>query len=290
MNYYLSFVALTLLTISSYAQNDQRNYPSLSPLSKIFQQIGTTQVEVEYERPSVRKRKIFGELVPWNKVWRTGAGYCTKIRFSKHVIVEGQNVPAGYYSLFTIPSPESWIVILNKDTTLYGSSFYNSQLDVARFVVIPTRSERHYETLTIEIDLIPNNGRFYISWENTRISFDILTTTDEETMRFINEQVASNKGKDADLYAGAAEYLPYQGKDLYLALSLANKAMQLDKNSWAVNVRLKLYETLGYYDELIKNFEQEIDVTKKAKYESEKDRQAKIKELEATVARIRSKQ
>ena len=74
---------------------------------------------------------------------------------------------------------------------------------------------------------------------DTRISFDILTTTDEETMRFIKEQVASNKAKDADLYAGGAEYLLYQGKDLYLALSLANKAMQLDKNSWGGQCQIK---------------------------------------------------
>jgi tetratricopeptide (TPR) repeat protein len=288
MKYYLSLIVLTL-TINTYAQGDYP-YPSLSPLGKIYQQIGTTQVEVDYERPSVRKRRIFGELVPWNKVWRTGAGYCTKLRFNKAVIVEGQNVPAGYYSLFTIPNPESWIIILNKDTTLYGSSFYSSELDVARFVVIPTQTERHYEALTIEIDLIRNNGKFYLSWANTQISFDLLTSTDKEIMRFINDQVAANKTEDANLYAGAAEYLLYQGQDLYQALRLANKAVQLNKNSWAGNVRVKLYETLGYYDEAIKNLEQQIDAAKKGKYEREKDRQDRIKELETAIARIRSKQ
>lgn len=137
---------------------------------------------------------------------------------------------------------------------------------------------------------IGNNGRFYISWANTQISFDILTSTNEETTTFINDQVASNKTNDANLYAGAAEYLLYQGQDLYQALIFANKAVQLDTNSWARNVRVKLYETLGYYDEAIKNLEQDIHAAKIGKYEREKDRQDRIRELETSLARIRSKQ
>lgn len=286
MKHYLLSLALTLVTIFGYAQDDYP-YPPLSPYAKIYQQIGTTYMEVHYERPSVRKRRIFGELVPWGKVWRTGAGYCTKLRFSKSVIVEGQSVPAGYYSLYTIPKPESWIVILNRDTTLYGASFYNPEFDVARFVVIPTSTERFYETLTIDIDLIPNDARFYLSWANTQISFDIHTTTDEEIMALIEEQLASNKSTDPQIYAGAAEYLLYRGQDLFMALKFANKALKIDKNSWAINVKMKLCEILGYND-AIKNMQLDIDEAKKAKYAREKDRQDKIKELERALARIRA--
>lgn len=84
------FTAMWIVAnIFAIAQSDYP-YPSLSPLGKISQQVGNTVIDIEYERPSARKRKIFGELVPWNKVWRTGAGYCTKIWFDKPVIVEGQ--------------------------------------------------------------------------------------------------------------------------------------------------------------------------------------------------------
>lgn len=274
--------------IFATAQSDYP-YPSLSPLCKISQQVGNTGIDIEYERPSARKRKIFGELVPWNKVWRTGAGYCTKIRFDRPVIVEGQPVPVGNYSLFTIPNPEAWIVILNKDTTLYGSSFYNPENDIARFRVIPNIIERHYETLTIDIDLIPNNARIYISWVNTRIAFEILTSTDEEIMRYIREEVIPGKSTEPNIYAGAAEYLLYQGVNLPEALKLTDKAILLDKNSWARNVKLKLYLTMGHDDDAIEMIEQEIKSTKESRYEREKDRTDRIEELNIILSKIASR-
>lgn len=270
MKVLLFATALLLANIFAIAQSDDYPYPSLSPLGKISQKIGNVLIDVEYERPLARKRKIFGELVPWNKVWRTGAGNCTKIRLDKPVVVEGQPIPAGYYSLFTIPDPETWIVILNKDTTLYGSYFYNPKNDIARFTVIPNTTERYYETLTIDIDLISNNARMYISWVNTQIAFNILTSTDEEIMKYIREEVITGKTTEPNIYAGAAEYMLYQGLNLHEALRLADKAIQLDKSSWAGNVKLKLYETMGHYDEAIEMIKQGIEATKKGKLNGKK--------------------
>jgi tetratricopeptide (TPR) repeat protein len=290
MKVILPALAFLLVNVLAIAQTDEYPYPPLSALSKISQNVGNTLVDVEYERPSARKRKVFGELVPWNKVWRTGAGYCTKIRFDKPVIVEGQPVGPGYYSLFTIPNPETWTVILNRDTTLYGSSFYNADKDIARFTVMSNTTERYYETLTIDIDLIPNNARMYISWVNTQVAFDILTSTDEEMMRYIQDEVISGKSRDPNIYAGAAEYMLYQGINLHEAVRLADKALQLDKNSWAGNVKLKLYETMGYYEEAIQMVKQGLDVTRKGKYEREKDQLERIAELEAILNRLEKKQ
>jgi tetratricopeptide (TPR) repeat protein len=204
--------------------------------------------------------------------------------------VEGQPVGPGYYSLFTIPNPETWTVILNRDTTLYGSSFYNADKDIARFTVMSNTTERYYETLTIDIDLIPNNARMYISWVNTQVAFDILTSTDEEMMRYIQDEVISGKSRDPNIYAGAAEYMLYQGINLHEAVRLADKALQLDKNSWAGNVKLKLYETMGYYEEAIQMVKQGLDVTRKGKYEREKDQLERIAELEAILNRLEKKQ
>jgi tetratricopeptide (TPR) repeat protein len=289
MKVILFATALILVNIFARAQSDEYPYPSLSPIGKISQKIGNTLIDVEYERPSARKRKIFGELVPWNKVWRTGAGQCTKIRLDKPVIVEGQPIPVGYYSLFTIPNPETWIVILNKDTTLYGSYFYNPKNDIARFTVIPNTIERYYETLTIDIDLIPNNARMYISWVNTQIAFNILTSTDEEIMRYIRKEVITGNSTEPNIYAGAAEYMLYQRLNLHEALRLADKAIQL-KSGWAENVKLKLYETMGHYDEAIEMIKQGIEATKRGKYEREKDRADRIVELETILNRIKNKQ
>ena len=162
MNLKTTIVTLLFLAYTSLAFG-QVEYPSLSPKGRIEQVVGNTNVEIEYERPSVRNRVVFGGIVPWNKVWRTGAGYCTKISFDKPVIIGGQTVNPGKYTIFTIPNPDRWIVILNSNTTLYGSFNYNPEKDITRFIVRPTKSQRFYETLTFDIDLIPNNARIFIS-------------------------------------------------------------------------------------------------------------------------------
>jgi len=155
----------------------------------------------------VRNRKIFGELVPWNKVWRTGAGGCTKIGFVKAVKVGNQSVPAGKYSLFTIPNEEEWVVIINSDTTLYGSYDYVQNKDVARFVVNPKKSDRFYETLTIDIDLVPNNAKMYVSWADVQIDFEIETYSDQKALEYINEKLLTGNNKVLDSYAAGASYL-----------------------------------------------------------------------------------
>ncbi|MEM8909687.1 MAG: DUF2911 domain-containing protein, partial [Bacteroidota bacterium] len=158
------FLLLTLLAFSVDAQNSKYPYLSLSPKGSITQEVGNTTITIDYERPSVRNRQTFGVLVPWDKVWRTGAGSCTKISFDNPVLVGGQKVEAGKYSLFTIPSPKEWIIILNRDTSLYGSFDYDSNKDVARFIAILRSSNRFYETLNFDIEILPNDAKIYLSW------------------------------------------------------------------------------------------------------------------------------
>ncbi|MEL6274208.1 MAG: DUF2911 domain-containing protein, partial [Bacteroidota bacterium] len=132
----------------------QIKFPSPSPKSTLTQVVGNTEIQVIYERPSVRGRIIFGGLEPWNEMWRTGAGHCTKLIFDRAVQVGGQSLSAGAYSLFTIPSPHEWIIILNADTSLYGRNEYNASKDVARFTVQANQSKRFYETMTIDLQLV----------------------------------------------------------------------------------------------------------------------------------------
>lgn len=121
---------LVLLSLPLLAQ-----IPSLSPLTELRQNVGNTTVSIEYERPAARGRQVFGGLIPYGKVWRTGAGHCTKLTFSRKAWINNQAVTAGKYSLFTIPTEQEWTIILNRDTTLYGSSDYNPTMDVIRFRV-----------------------------------------------------------------------------------------------------------------------------------------------------------
>jgi Protein of unknown function (DUF2911)/Protein of unknown function (DUF3347) len=146
-----------------------------SPEAAFTQQLGLTEIQVAYARPLARGRKIFGELVPFDTLWRTGANDCTTIRFDKDIVFGAQAVKAGKYALFTIPNPTNWLIILNSDTTLHGNTGYDVQKDILRFGVTPQKSGRFYETFTIEInDLTPEGEGFLnLIWENTLVQIPL---------------------------------------------------------------------------------------------------------------------
>jgi len=278
---------LVLIVSNLSAQENEYPYPSLSPKGRISQIVGNTIIEIEYERPSVRKRQIFGELVPWDKVWRTGAGSCTKISFDKDVEVGGQKIEAGKYSLFTIPNPEEWIVILNKDTTLYGSYDYDHKNDIARFVAIPIESNRFYETLNFDIEILPNNAKIYISWENVQVSFDIETTTDFEIKKLIEDELLTEKNKDSDIYAGAAEYLFFQGENLMDAITLTNIAIELNENNgWARSLKIKIYEKMKLFSMALAEIENYTKYAQSRKWEDEIEKKSTFEFLEKEHLRI----
>ena len=269
-----------LLGTPLFAQTDI-HFPALSVKGEISQMVGNTLVNIKYERPSVRAREIFGGLVPWNKVWRTGASYCTKISFSEDVKVGGQSVPKGAYSLFTIPNPDSWMVILNADTSLYGAYGYQPSRDIARFHVKPKPSTRFYETLTMDIDVVPNNANIYLSWAHTQISFFLETSTDKKVLDYIEKQLLTGKEKDSDNYAQAADYLLFHGKDLMKALEVLEKGLQKNpENIFAARIKVDIYEKLGYLDKAILALDLAISLTEKRDYDDEKYRKEDIQVLQ----------
>lgn len=235
-------------------------FPSLSPKGIVIQKVGNTEVQIEYERPSARKRTVFGRLVPWNKVWRTGAGRSTKVSFDREVVVEGQTLSSGTYSLFTIPDEKEWMVIFNRDTTLYGSFDYDAAKDAARFIVKPQITKRYYETLTFDIDIIPNNAEIYLSWEHTQIHFRLQTSTDKQLMTYIDTLLLTGKDTDANAYANAAEQLFYLGHRINDALTLADMAIIRKSNvGFARRVKVDIYERLQRYDEALEEIDIAID-------------------------------
>lgn len=278
---------VTFATLGAYSQSDEYPYPSLSPKGTITQIVGNTTIEIEYERPSARKREVFGNLVPWNKVWRTGAGHCTKISFDNNVILGGQNIDAGKYSLFTIPNEKEWIVIINKDTTLYGSYNYNLKKDVARFVSIPKTTNRFYETLNFDIDIIPNNAQIFISWANTQISFDVKTSTDDDLNDFISKELLTKKNKDSNIYAGATEYLFFKGENFANALKLADIAIELDANNgWARSLKVKIYETLKMYDNALNELNSAVENINSRDYKNKTEKENELNQLKKDLERI----
>ncbi|MFT5998675.1 MAG: hypothetical protein ACI81P_001129 [Neolewinella sp.] len=224
--------------------------PSFSPPGNIRQEVGNATIELKYERPQARGRVIYGGLVPWGKLWRTGAGACTKIRFSKPVTVGEQPVPSGLYSLLTIPGKDEWMVILNTDTTLYRGDKHDRKKDVARFRVRPTTTSRHYEALTFDIELEGENARLYISWTDTQLSFPIATSTEAETMAYI-DGLFTRPLSDTLNYTYAAEYLFFGRKDLQKALKLTELGLQAGKGGYVHRMRMELFEYLGHKDKAL---------------------------------------
>jgi tetratricopeptide (TPR) repeat protein len=244
----LLIIVFLITTTNSFSQSI---FPGLSPKGRIEQMIGLTNITVDYERPAARGRKVFGELVKYEKLWRTGAGNCTKISFSKSVIIDNKKINKGTYSVFTIPNTNEWTVILNTDTTLYGVGSYDERKDLLRFKAKTQSTDRYYESLSIDIDVKPNNAIIYIAWEKTQISFQVETETDKVANDFIQQYLLTDKSKNSDEYAAAAEYYFYLNKDLDRALILIDKAIGKKNESWYYRQKIDLLEKQMKYKEAI---------------------------------------
>jgi hypothetical protein len=241
-------IVILITTANSFCQSI---FPGLSPKGRIEQRVGLTDITVDYERPAARGRKVFGELVKYEKLWRTGAGNCTKIRFSKPVIIDNKKINKGSYSVFTIPNTNEWTVILNIDTTLYGVASYDKRNDAIRFNAKAQSTDRYYESLTIDIDVKPNNAIVYIAWENTQISFQVETESDKVANEFIQQYLLTDKSNDSEEYAAAAEYYFYMNKDLDRALILIDKAIAKKNESWYYRQKIDILEKQMKYKEAI---------------------------------------
>ncbi|MGC1242778.1 MAG: DUF2911 domain-containing protein [Chryseosolibacter sp.] len=228
---------LFIIAVMSFAPaHAQLRIPELSPPGRVIQKIGFTTLEVYYERPAARGRseeQIFGKLVPFGKVWRTGAGNCTTISFSTDVLINNQTVKNGKYALFTIPGRENWTIILNTDTLAYGASNYDKRKDVIRVEVPSQHSDRYYEALTIDIDFIPNDARIYISWLNTQVAFDVSTGLDERILSFIRENLILRDSDNPDLNESAITYYLWHQQDRKPIMRFIDRGIALkDDRLW----------------------------------------------------------
>ena len=144
-----------------------------SPLSIASVRYQDNYVKITYSQPQRKNREIFGNLVPYGKVWRTGANEATEITTTKDILIQNVRLPAGTYSLFTIPEKEHWTIIINTDTGLWGAYNYNAQKDILRFDVPVTLNDTLYEPFTIAFDQRNNVADLLLMWDNTKISIPI---------------------------------------------------------------------------------------------------------------------
>lgn len=177
----LLVTTIALAATSAFAQQQIRA-PRPSPKASVMQTVGITDITINYNRPGVKGRAIWGALVPFDKVWRTGANEATTIQFSDDVWIEGQKLPKGLYSLHTIPTATEWTIIFNSVAEQWGSYSYTPEKDALRVKVRPQTAE-HREWLTFEIpEMTTDTARVVMRWEKLAVPFTIDTKSTERTL------------------------------------------------------------------------------------------------------------
>ncbi|HET6995585.1 MAG TPA: DUF2911 domain-containing protein [Chitinophagaceae bacterium] len=205
--------------------------PAPSPPQLIKQDFGLSSIELSYSRPGIKGRKIFGDLVPYNKVWRTGANNATTITFGDDVIIDGTNIPAGKYGLLTIPDKKSWIIIISKQTDVTNPSAYKKESDVARIPVAVKKLKDPVETFTMQFANVKNTScELHLMWDKSAAVLPIKTEIDSKIMASIDEAMK----KDKPPYYQAAVYYMENNKDLVKALDWFNKAAEADPKAYWV--------------------------------------------------------
>ena len=253
----LAFSILILFTLAAFAFAQQElKVPTLSPITEVSQEVGLTQVKLSYSRPSAKGRKVFGGLVPFDEVWRTGANASTKLTFAEDVKIEGNALKAGTYALYTIPGEKEWTLIIHTNTKhrSIAGDVYKPAEDAFRFKVKPDRLSNFVETFTIGFgDITTSSIGVFIAWENTQIKFRIDFDVDAQVDRQIAELIASPTGMTHQNYFLAAEYYLHNNKDLSKADSWILTAMEKSpKNARYGLLRAKILAKAGKRDEALK--------------------------------------
>ena len=256
MNKYL-YTALLLCLCCSFAFGQIR-LPQVSPQATVAQSIGLTDITVTYHTPGVKGREVWGKLVPYGQVWRSGANEATIISFSDDVKINGQGLPAGTYSFFTLPQSENnWFVIFNRNTELWGSEGYKPSEDVLRVPVKPEAAPFHESLVYYFSDMKATEGQLNLIWEKLKIPFTITVEVFNKTVATLKEDLAEVKPDDWNSYAQAAHYLIQNNKQHELALQWINKSIKIKENFYNNWLKAQL---LAQKDE----YEEAINLTKKA--------------------------
>ncbi|MEB2779146.1 DUF2911 domain-containing protein [Algoriphagus sp. C2-6-M1] len=256
---------LALLLCSLFSTAQQIQMPQASPSARIAQKVGLTDVTVDYSRPSTKDRKIFGELVPYGQVWRTGANGATVLSFSTDVLIDGKNIPAGQYALYAIPGKSEWTMILSKNTKLWGAIGYDPSEDVLRFTTQPAKLSKRNETFEISFANMTDTGSdLSLKWEKTKVDFRIETEVDPLVMAQIKEYVIESESTDPSLLYSAASYYYTNSKDMNQAYDWINESVEGDPKYWTMHLKAKIAAALGKKTEAVESAEEAIELAEEA--------------------------
>lgn len=232
-------IALVAISLNSFAQAVKM--PAPSPGQTIKQDFSLSFIEVNYSRPVIKSRTIFGDIVPFGKLWRAGANNPTKVTFGEDVKVAGKDLKAGSYQLMIIPTAKNWEIIFNKGTN--GVFNYHPEEDVLK-VTVPTNTlASSVESFTIQLgQVIANTCEIQIMWEKTSVSIPVTTEIDAKIAASIEKAMSV----DTKPYFESASYYFETGRDLKKALEWATKASEANPSAyWVMHLKAKIQAKLG---------------------------------------------
>lgn len=238
----LFFAFLGLVSASAFAQ---LTLPQPSPRASVSQVVGVTEISVDYFRPAVKGRKVWGDLVPYGKVWRTGANTATALNISTDAEIAGKLVKKGSYALFSIPGEKEWTIIINSNEGQIGSVNYKQELDVVRLNVVPTKSTEFKERFEITIDVVNDNeAKVVLAWENVKVMFPITVNTKSLAGANMDEYIAKTGGLWYDL-AKATIYSVENDLNKDKQLSWIDQSISLQDHFYNKMIKAKVYKAQG---------------------------------------------
>lgn len=260
-NLKLTLIALTL-SLTTFAQIDT---PAPSPSATLTQEVGLTTVTIDYSRPSMKGRVIFGELLGYDELWRTGANLATKISFADDVTLAGNKLAAGDYVILTVPGKTEWKVNMYAFESA-GVSSYFSKDPLATASIKPTSLTDVVETFTIDINNLRNNSATIdLIWEKTKVSIPLSVDSDSKIMAQIDGYDKKAKSEMANDFNGAANYLLAENKNLEKALSLSSRATEIRPDAfWMLRTKSLIQAELGQYKNAIATAKLSLAAAEKA--------------------------
>ncbi len=249
-------ISLFILFLTSLSFSQNIILPRVSPAAEITQTIGLSTITINYSRPAVRERDIWGGLVPYNGgvpfPWRAGANENTTIRFSDDVMINGKDIVAGTYGFYMIPSDEEWILIFNKHSKSWGSFFYDSSQDALRVNTVPERIHFN-EWLEYRFENISNNSAdVCMHWENLNVRFTVEFNDVEVVLNSLREQLLSLPGFSWEGPMQAAQYCLDNEVNYEEALKWIDQSIARNSNFSNNIVKVELLKKEGATDEAVK--------------------------------------
>jgi hypothetical protein len=238
-----------LLAGSLFAQTPRLEFPSPSPGCTVKQRVGLTDIEVVYSRPGKKDRTVFGGIVAYDKVWRTGANASTKVSFSTAVNLNGHAVPAGKYVLYTIPGEKEWTIILSKNLEMSVFN-YDQKDDLVRFKAEPVEVAEHVETFTIEFNNVRDESAIlYLLWDQTLVPLQIEAPLVDKLVPQIEAAMAAEGGQKP--YYPAAMFYYDHGQDLQKARKWIEAASSKNETYYIMHLQAKILAKLGEKEKAI---------------------------------------